>query len=143
MDREAIYIALFNKISAVADFKIASRRLRIWNQISPPDKPCLFMRQKEDTYDQQRSRPSKITLNVEIYIYTDAGLDPNTIPATQMNTILDDIDTALSPDNLVDHVQTLGGLVSHCWIDGPILTDTGELDGDGIAVIPIKILTTI
>jgi hypothetical protein len=39
--------------------------------------------------------------------------------------------------------QTLGGLVSHCWIDGKIMKDSGDIDGDGIAVIPVKILATV
>ncbi len=32
--------------------------------------------------------------------------------------------------------KTLGGLVSNCYIGGKIMKDRGDLDGDGIAVIP-------
>jgi len=39
--------------------------------------------------------------------------------------------------------QTLGGLVSNCYIDGKIMKDPGDLDGDGIAVIPVKILAPV
>jgi hypothetical protein len=35
------------------------------------------------------------------------------------------------------------GLVSHVWIDGKIMKDPGDIDGDGIAVIPVKILATV
>lgn len=43
----------------------------------------------------------------------------------------------------VTRKQTLGGLVPHCWIDGKVMKDPGDLDGDGIAVIPLKILATV
>ena len=39
--------------------------------------------------------------------------------------------------------QTLGGLVSNCYIGGKIMKDPGDLDGDAIAVIPVKILATM
>jgi hypothetical protein len=36
--------------------------------------------------------------------------------------------------------QTLGGLVSHCWIEGRIEMDSGDNDGQAKAIIPIRIL---
>ena len=36
--------------------------------------------------------------------------------------------------------QTLGGLVSHCRVDGAVLKDPGDLDGDGLLWVPLKIL---
>jgi hypothetical protein len=55
---------------------------------------------------------------------------------------LDVIDAALAP-NPVTRKQTLGGLVSHVWIDGKVMKGPGDLDGDGVAVIPVKILVTV
>jgi hypothetical protein len=39
--------------------------------------------------------------------------------------------------------QTLDGLVFHCFIDGKILKGPGDIDGDGIAVMPMKILAMV
>ena len=39
------------------------------------------------------------------------------------------IDAALAPSALTG-LQTLGGLVSHCWIEGKLMKDAGDLDGD-------------
>jgi hypothetical protein len=33
-------------------------------------------------------------------------------------------------------------LVFHCFVDGRIMRDPGDIDGDGISVIPVKILET-
>jgi hypothetical protein len=40
----------------------------------------------------------------------------------------------------VSGVQTLGGLVSHCWIEGEIEQFPGVLDGIAKAIVPVKIL---
>jgi len=36
--------------------------------------------------------------------------------------------------------QTLGGMVSHCRIDGQVMKDPGDLDGDALLWVPLKIL---
>ncbi|HXP74621.1 MAG TPA: hypothetical protein VN823_10790 [Stellaceae bacterium] len=56
-----------------------------------------------------------------------------------MNPLLDAIETALAPD-LVTNVQSLGGLVAHCWIAGKVETDEGVLGGQAVAIVPIEIL---
>jgi len=56
----------------------------------------------------------------------------------RLNTILDALEAALNPANGAR--QTLGGLVSHCRIEGAVLKDPGDLDGDGLLWVPIKIL---
>jgi hypothetical protein len=53
------------------------------------------------------------------------------------------VDAALKPGPAAGGRQTLGGLVSHCYIDGKIMKDPGDIDGDGVAVIPVKILATL
>jgi hypothetical protein len=59
-----------------------------------------------------------------------------------MNPLLDALTAALAPPNPVENVQTLGGLVAHCWIEGGIQTDEGVLGGQSVAIVPIRILAT-
>lgn len=139
MNREAIYQALFNLVAASASFKTASRRLKLWSDVPPSDRPAVFVAQRPGNYNQgDESQPGTITLEAEIFVYTDGGKDPNAIPASEMNQLLDAIDTALK-GSPVTGLQTLGGLVSHCWIEGKQFVDSGDIDGDGVAVIPVKI----
>ena len=56
-----------------------------------------------------------------------------------MNNLIDAVEDALDPAPLYQN-QTLGGIVSHCWFEGDVMKEPGDLDGDGIAIIPIKIL---
>lgn len=141
MNREAILTAFFNLVASAAPFASASRRMKLWNSVAAADRPALFIAERGDTYVRaSEAVPETITIEADIYIYIDAGQDADVIPASTLNTLIDAIDAALAPGPLLGR-QTLGGLVSHCWIEGKILKDAGDLDGDGIAVIPVKILT--
>jgi hypothetical protein len=140
MNREIIITALFNLVSASASFATASRRLQLWSSMASSDKPALFLCERGDMYVRgSEAVPEAVTMELEAYLYTDAGNDPNCVPSSLLNSLIDAIDAALVPDRLTG-LQTLGGLVSHCWIEGKIMKDAGDLDGDGVAVIPIKIL---
>jgi hypothetical protein len=151
MNREKIYQALFDQVKDVTlpdgapAFVKTGRRFRIWGDVPRNERPALFLRQRTDEYARPAgpSVPQKVTLDCELWIYTFS--DPQNaavVPAIQMNDLLDLIDTALAPSPLIG-VQQLGGIVQHCWIEGPIVQDNGDLDGDGVATIPIKILVPL
>src|SRR6185369_12819679 len=132
--------ALFNLVSGAAAFNTASRRLQLWSSLSSSDKPAVFLYERGDVYTRaSEAVPESVTMNLDVYVYTDAGKDQSAVPATALNNLIDAIDTALAPDRL-SGLQTLSGLVSHCWIEGKVMKDAGDLDGDGVAVIPVKIL---
>ena len=140
MNREAIFAALFKLVSATSSFKTASRRLKLWSDVNASDKPAIYLAQRPQKYVQGGGNlPQKVTLEAQIIIYTNAGKDPNVVPATQMNALVDAIDSAIGW-NPVRGQQTLGGLVTSCWIEGDVFIDPGDLDGDGVAIIPVKIL---
>lgn len=139
--REAIYSALFNKVSGAAGFITASRRLQMWTELSANQQPALFQAQKGETVNQQKGKPPKYTLSVEIYIYAKSD-DPNVPPSSILNPLIDAVEASITPDP-VTGVQNLGvGGVSHCWIEGKIETDEGVLGDQAIAIIPVSILTT-
>jgi hypothetical protein len=140
MNREAILSALFTLVSGSATFNTASRRLQLWTSVASSDKPAIFMTERGDNYMRaSEAVPEAVTMDVDIYVYTDAGKDQSIVPASILNPLIDAVDAALAPNPLTG-TQTLGGLVSHCWIEGKIMKDPGDLDGDGVAVIPVKIL---
>lgn len=140
MIRETIINALFVRVSSAAAFVTASRRLKMWSSVSAADKPAMFLVEREEIYTRtSEAVPEMVTLDVDIYIYTDVGQDQSVIPAATLNTLIDAVDAALKPDALTGK-QTLGNTVSHCWIEGKIKKDAGDLDGQGVAVIPVRIL---
>jgi hypothetical protein len=140
MNRESIMTALFTLVSGSAAFATASRRMQLWSGVASADKPALFLCERGDTYARSSEAvPEAVTMSVDIYIYTDAGKDQSAVPATALNNLIDAVDAALAPGCLTG-LQTLGGLASHCWIEGKVMKDAGDLDGDGVAVIPVRIL---
>lgn len=138
MIREPIYAALFALVASAASFVTVSRRLRHWSDVGAAEQPALFMIQKSENAEERRPLPVKWRASVDLYIYAQAP-DELTPPATVLNPLLDAVEAALAPDP-VGHVQTLGGLVSHCWIAGRIQTDEGVLGGQAVAIVPIEIL---
>lgn len=140
MNREAIVQALFTRLSSSASFATTGRRLKLWSGVAPADKPALFMVERAEYYTHSSEAiPQTVTLWVDVFIYTDAGNDQSVAPVATLNGLLDALDAALKPDALTGK-QTLGGLVSHCWVEGKLLKDSGDLDGNGVAVVPIRIL---
>jgi hypothetical protein len=140
--RETIMQALFALVSGSASFVTASRRLQLWGSLSAAEKPAIFQYERDDNYRNGNNYLPIVEMNVDLYIYTAPGMDSGVTPISVLNPLIDAIDAALAP-NRVTRRQTLGGLVSHCYIDGKIMKDPGDLDGDGIAVIPVKILATV
>lgn len=137
MTREPIYAALFALGQSVGSFTTKSRILKHWADVSQAETPALFQSQKDELATQQRGTPPKWDGGVTWYIYLD-GSDQNP-PSVLLNTILDAVEKALAPPPAQD-VQTLGGLVSHCWVEGPIQTDEGTLGTRAVALVSIKFL---
>ena len=138
MNREPIYAALFAKVSAIPGLVTVSRRLRHWDDVPDVEQPALFQVQKRELQVPRKGLPAKVTFECELYLYANSGNDMSTTPATLINPLMDAIEQALKPD--VNGFQTLGGTVSHCWIEGEILGDEGYLGPQGVQIIPVKIL---
>ncbi|MGC1557095.1 MAG: hypothetical protein WA745_06095 [Methylovirgula sp.] len=58
-----------------------------------------------------------------------------------MNGVMDALDSAfaLSGPDLAFGRNTLSGAAYSCRIDGKVLKDPGDLDGDALLVVPVKI----
>jgi hypothetical protein len=140
--RETIMAALFALVSASPSFTTKSRRLRLWSDVGSGEMPAIFQYEKKDSYANGKNYLPIVEMNAELYVYTRPGMDSGITPISVLNPLVDAIDAALAP-NIVTRKQNLGGLVSHVWIDGEVLKDPGDIDGDGIAVIPVKILATV
>ena len=141
--REQISVAFFDLIAGVANFTATSRRFVHWDQVNETQMPFLTMLKTGEVRGRQTEGLPTLTINAHVFIYLSAGMDPEDVPDTAMNTLLDAIDAAVAPsgaDALNGNKQTLGGLVSHCYPLGPVFVDTGDVDGKSVAAIPFQIL---
>ncbi len=139
--RESVMAALLAKLGAVAfsspvngasSFVTIGRRLKLFTDVPKSQRPALFvLEHREQQAYQNEALPAKTILSVDLFVYIDSS-DQHCVPAIALNTIMDAIEAALKPGPLDNARQTLGGLVSHCRLDGPVLKDPGDLDGDGL-----------
>jgi hypothetical protein len=137
--RETIIQALFSLALTAATFNTSGRRLLLWSKVA--SFPALFVQSTGTQYPPRdvRGLPPKRTITAELWVYTDAGKDPNANPEQALNDIIDAVEAALLP-GVNSNAQTLGGIVSHAWIEGEIEQFPGVLDGIAKAIIPVKIL---
>ena len=113
--REQISVAFFNLIAGAADFTATSRRFVHWDQVNETQMPFLTMLKTGEQRGRQSEGLPTLTINAHVFVYMSAGMDPEDVPDTAMNALLDAIDAAVAPsgaDALNGNKQTLGGLVS-------------------------------
>lgn len=140
--RETIATALFGLINTVtmqATFKTISRRPKVWDAATDMPAIYLFQPEEEYSYEHGAATPPMARLDFDVIIYTNSGLDPNATPDTQMNNCIDALETAIA-GKPPGQPQTLGGIVHHAWIEGPIHRAPGYLDGQGMAFLTIRVL---
>ena len=118
----------------------ASRRLVPAAKIS--DTPALFLAGGVDTYPPRPSmQPARITLRPAIYLYYFCP-DPDAVPETVTNALLDAIDQVIDPDPRSDdgvwQTLRLAGVV-HARIEGDVVLNLGTLDGRVLCTVPLAI----
>lgn len=141
--REQAMAALAARVaSAYAWATPPSRRLKLWSDVPPAMRPaCFLFEGGAETYADAADATPKRSLQVRLFIYVDAH-DPAAIGAATLNTIMDALDAALQPSgaDLALGRLTLGGAVHRASIEGKPLKDPGDLDGDGLLVVPITLV---
>lgn len=148
--RESIISDLFAKLSSVTflqpvtgktTFVTTSRRLKLWTDVPRNSRPALYMTCHGESFSYKtENTPAVVKFNVKIWVYLDTS-DTTTAPDSDINVVLDAIDKVLNPGPGEQRL-TLNGKVSHCRIDGEVFRDPGDLDNDGLIIIPISISTT-
>lgn len=147
MTREPIYAAIFAFWSALTvggspAFKLATRKLKTWEDVEAEDQPALLQLQKRETVTKPRGLPAKWTLSIDLYLYVHTGAiqDPNIVPSQLLNPLMDAVEAALAIDDKSNDACTLGGLVSHCFIDGAVEIFEGNLGDQAACIIPLTVV---
>lgn len=120
-------------------FAYASRRFQLWTDIPAANKPALFMTEPDEQDDRiDLSEPNSQTLHAFLWIYIDSS-DRSQVPIIAMNNLIDTVRAALAP-NPLSGVQNLGGLITDVSVVGKTMKDPGDLDNNGVAKIPLRII---
>lgn len=150
IDREAIWAALFAWFQSAlgSSFKAMGRK-----HVPPPDlvvadQPAFFQVATRERHipNQKPGLPSKLLLRGYIIVYVfddspneDIGTE-RILAETTMNNLLKQIDAALVPDDPTTGKFTIGGMVTHCWIEGDTDLDPGIFGPQCAAILPLFIL---
>jgi hypothetical protein len=145
--REQIYSALFTTLQAALQapagpFNTVSRRWQDPAQVSPADRPSLYQVQKDEMISTGvNGLPIRAKLGVDLVLYSTGDSEPNSVPSTQLNALLDAVETAIR-NATPGLAQSLGGRVSHCRIEGKIEIVENVQGSMALAVVPVEILTS-
>jgi hypothetical protein len=121
-------------------FAYTSRRVRSFDDLTGKT-PALCQAEHDENIHWKTNQEAVVTLNASWLIYHQAGKnDPTVVPATTTNAIIDAVKQRFE-DPGPDGVLRLAGTY-RCWIEGRIQKFQGDLDGDTLIVVPIKILVT-
>lgn len=139
MSREAAINALSTVLTGAFAWNAAvRRRLVLWGDCPTSQRPCAFIFQgAKENYNNANSVNQRRRIEVKIFIYTDAK-PPTTIGSADQDAIMDALDAAFAPPP-GSAFQQLAGTAFWGRIDGDVFRDPGDLDGDGLLIIPFQI----
>jgi hypothetical protein len=139
--REAALAALFGRlqtISCIPPPVTFGRRVRLAADLPPEQQPALFQIVRRETYTGgERAGLRKLTQEVALIFYFRA--DGGQVGDAIINAFLDGLDQLLAGDDPGTGNLTLGGLVQRVWIDGEAFRDSGDLDNQGLVIVPLKL----
>ena len=143
--REQAMTALYNLLITAYSFGYTSRRPLPQTDLTTVEMPAMILIDDDESHTRRgQNVPAIRTITCAAWIFTSDASDPSSIPATTLNNILDAIDPVsggvLKPAVGSGNFQTLGGLVSNCWVEGKITKDPGVLGKLGFAHVPMHIL---
>jgi hypothetical protein len=141
--RESAIGALMNIVSNAYPWKLGpARRLKLWSDVPAASRPaCFLFEGGQEAYTWSETAIPKRIIEVRLFVYLNAK-DPSTAGAALLNGVMDAFDTAfaLSGADVISGRKTLGGTVYNCRIDGKALKDPGDLDGDALLIVPVRLI---
>jgi hypothetical protein len=127
-------------------FVTSGRRFRPWEEVNGSQQPAIFLTEPKETHTRQELQtPAVRTIMYDAFIFINDGANKaaSVTAITTLNNIADSIDPryggVLKPE-VNSGRQTLGNLVWDCYIEGEIVKVPGDLNGQGVLVIPIKVI---
>jgi len=140
--RDAVLNALFQRLKSKLGGNVTTigRRHMMPPTLTSAMQPALFVVQGSETRNPHpRGTGGSLKMRAVLiaYVYDNAA---NMDGSTQLNILIGQIEDALAPDDGSTLVQTLGGLVYECWIDGQADIDPGVFGQQAVAIIPVTIL---
>jgi hypothetical protein len=138
-DPETIMDALLDHLKAQigAQVKTYGRRVKRYDDTTVTQ-PAIFIRHAFDEDIWPGVGLQRTELIAELFVYAKTPKS-GAAPDTSLNAIVKLIRAAMVPP-VAEERLTLDGIVNHARIEGQSLYDPGDLDDQGKALIPIRIM---
>lgn len=141
--REAAVAALQGVVAGAYPWKLGpARRLKLWSDVPAAMRPaCFIFEGGQELSSWSESAAPKRAMEAKLFVYLNAR-DPSVAGAALLNDVMDALDAALAPQGVDAALgrNTLGGSVHCCRIEGKTLKDPGDLDGDALLIVPVKLI---
>lgn len=154
--REQVFSRLFGLLNGVTfdvnpsgapnvmGFKTMTRKIVLFSDVPAPEQPWIGQAEHNEQSRQVSGMPYKREWAASWMVYHKANAQPGNVGAIWNNQIIDALEAALAPkpqdEGYFEERNTLSGLVYHCFIDGEIFKDPGDIDQQALIVVPIKLL---
>lgn len=123
-------------------FVTRERKLRLFSDVPKMEQAYLCQVSHGDLYGKTSNTPYKRVLRFTWIGYFDAQNSDD--PSSEMDAILDALEAKFAPvpqdPGFFDSRNTLLGLCYSCFIDGEAFKDPGDIDGQAMFTVPIKVL---
>lgn len=155
-DREEVFAALFELINGVEwdmgteaepdvkTFITRERRIRLFSDVPSAEQPWLGQAEHGERSSQTSGQPYSRVWAAKWMIYHQDAKLREAIPTITNNRIISALELAMQPSvtdpGYFENRNTLSGRVYHCYIDGEIFKDPGDIDGQALIIVPISIL---
>lgn len=154
--REQIMAAFLAKVQTLSPstIKTVSRRATLdpldLSRQDFPQPAIILIEHDEETQHRGRGLPPILIVDVMICLYAQiprstqdpSSPDVSTPGATVINPLIEVVEALFEPDAPLEGTCTLGGLVSHAWIEGKTIKVVGDITPNGqcFAGIPARIM---
>jgi hypothetical protein len=141
--RDAALSALAGLIAGAYAWKTQpSRKFKLWSDVPAAARPACFLFEGGlETYTWSEGAIPKRVIEAKIFAYLSAR-DHAVLGASLLDNVMDALDLAFAPQGADCALgrNTLGGSVYSCRIDGKVLKDPGDFDGDALLIVPVKLV---
>jgi hypothetical protein len=136
----ALFSVFQTMLAPNGPFNHMSRKLKLWDEVSPEMQPALYMvEHSERPRSTGLGLPRRAEWEVMLFIYARADTD-DLIGASILNNLIDAVEGVLKINDQMNNNLDLGGQVYRIWVEGLIRKDPGDLEGQALALYPIRIL---
>ena len=137
-------------VNSFSTWAFSSRRLKMFGNIDQSQQPALFLVQHHEQYERRGGGlPPRIYLLTLAWCFFPSG-DDAIIGDNILDTLTGAIEAVLvPPPGTARNEQTLGGLLDPTgWVRADqtasqYIRDPGDIDGQGLLVMPIRILLPV